>query len=198
MADIKINGNTYNGIERVRFVGADGMSSVQFSDASVLDGLITNTLVAEYFNSQVTSVVNVNVFKYARIGVINMPNVKSIASQAFMGCWASEIRFEGLETCTNGSTFLSMFGLTKAVFGAKLSNVATQMFNGCSKLATLVLPYEGVASLGTDALKSTAIANGTGYVYVPSAQVDNYKADSNWSVYADRIRAIEDYPDEVA
>jgi hypothetical protein len=42
---------------------------------------------------------------------------------------------------------------------------------------------------------STPIADGTGYIYVPAALVDTYKADSNWSVYENQIRAIEDYPD---
>lgn len=34
-----------------------------------------------------------------------------------------------------------------------------------------------------------------GYIYVPAALVDSYKAATNWSTYADQIRAIEDYPD---
>ena len=33
------------------------------------------------------------------------------------------------------------------------------------------------------------------YIYVPSNLVATYKADSIWSQYADRFRAIEDYPD---
>lgn len=198
MADIKINGNKYNGIERIKFFGgSDGMSAVSFMDASILENLISGTAIDEYYDTQITSISNGNIFRQANISVINMPNVKYIAFQAFFGCKAREIRFESLETVQNGSTFLSMTNLTKAVFGTKLAQVPAQMFNNCSKLATLVLPYNGVTTIGADALKSTAIANGTGYIYVPSAQVDNYKANSGWSTYANQIRAIEDYPDEV-
>lgn len=197
MANIKINGNKYNNIERIRFAGADGISGVSFMDASILENLITNTFIKEYYDTQIT-VVNSNIFKSSNIGIVNMPNVKSISFQAFQSCKASEIRFEGVQTFTNGSNFIAMGNLTKAVFGTSCSSLSAQCFNGCPKLATLVLPYNGVASLGTDALKSTAIANGTGYVYVPSAQVDNYKANSGWSAYANQIRALEDYPDEVA
>ena len=47
----------------------------------------------------------------------------------------------------------------------------------------------------TSAFKDTPIESGTGYVYVPSALVDSYKSATNWSTYADQIRAIENYPD---
>ena len=201
MADIKINGNKYNGIERVKFVGADGMSAVSFMDASILENLITGTLIDVFYDTQITAI-NSNVFKAAKIGVINMPKVKSISFQAFQYCAATEIRFEGLQTWGQGSQFLAMGNLVKAVFGTSCSSLPAQCFNGCSKLATLVLPYEGVVSInatsGNASLLGTAIANGTGYVYVPSAQVDNYKASESWSAYANQIRAIEDYPDEVA
>ena len=200
MADIKINGNKYNGIERVKFVGADGMSAVSFMDASILENLITGTLIDEYHDSRITTI-NTGIFKSAKIGVINMPKVKNITYfQAFQGCTATEIRFAGLQTL-KGSDFLAMGQLVKAVFGVDLTSLSGQMFNACSKLATIVLPHNGVVSIvtgGNASLNNTAIANGTGYVYVPSAQVDNYKADSSWSAYANQIRAIEDYPDEVA
>ena len=47
----------------------------------------------------------------------------------------------------------------------------------------------------TNAFTNTPIKSGAGYIYVPAALVDSYKAATNWSVYADQIRAIEDYPD---
>jgi hypothetical protein len=46
-----------------------------------------------------------------------------------------------------------------------------------------------------NALTGTPIANGTGYIYVPSTLVDTYKANGTWSNYAVQIRAIEDYPE---
>lgn len=66
-----------------------------------------------------------------------------------------------------------------------------------TKLATLILRYpDGVCTLkNTSALNGTPIASGTGYVYVPAALVDSYKAATNWSTYAAQFRAIEDYPD---
>jgi hypothetical protein len=46
-----------------------------------------------------------------------------------------------------------------------------------------------------DALNDSSVASGSGYIYVPAALVDSYKAATNWSTYAEQIRAIEDYPE---
>lgn len=69
-------------------------------------------------------------------------------------------------------------------------------FYRCSTLTTVIIRSPAVCTMSdSDAFKSTPIESGTGYVYVPAALVDSYKAATNWSVYADQIRAIEDYPD---
>lgn len=69
-------------------------------------------------------------------------------------------------------------------------------FNECSTLTVLILRRTDsiVTLMNANALANTPIAGGTGYIYVPSALVDAYKADTEWSVYASQIRAIEDYP----
>ena len=61
-------------------------------------------------------------------------------------------------------------------------------------LIALILRSETMATLaGTNALSSTPIASGTGYIYVPSALIEDYKVATNWSTYADQFRALEDY-----
>ena len=70
-------------------------------------------------------------------------------------------------------------------------------FQSCSSLIAVILRRtNGVVSMGAlTTFTGTPIANGTGYIYVPRDLVDKYKAATNWSVYADQFRAIEDYPD---
>lgn len=47
---------------------------------------------------------------------------------------------------------------------------------------------------GSNAFNNTPIAKGTGYIYVPKSLVDSYyKTATNWSIYANQFRAIEDY-----
>lgn len=67
-------------------------------------------------------------------------------------------------------------------------------FHICSVLKRLVLRNNETTSLAnTNCLTGTLIKSGTGYIYVPRALVDSYKAATNWSTYADQFRALEDY-----
>lgn len=72
---------------------------------------------------------------------------------------------------------------------------ATSLY-GCSALTALILRSATVCTMAnTNALTNSAIAKGTGYIYVPRSLVDSYKSQTNFSTYAAQIRAIEDYPD---
>ena len=78
---------------------------------------------------------------------------------------------------------------------AAVTAIGESAFEGCSAMTMLILRSATMATLGSNALASSAIAGGTGYVYVPAALVDTYKANSAWSAYTAQIRAIEDYPE---
>lgn len=85
----------------------------------------------------------------------------------------------------------------------KISNVSyAHPFGGCYKLTVLILRANQVVELtdSTDLFANCPINNGgfenkQGYIYVPKALLEDYKVATNWSVYADSFRAIEDYPD---
>ena len=74
-------------------------------------------------------------------------------------------------------------------------NWEANAFQTCSALKCLILRNEEtICTLShTKALNGSKIASGTGYIYVPSALVDSYKAATNWSTYANQFRALEDY-----
>ena len=79
-----------------------------------------------------------------------------------------------------------------------LENVALiglQVFVFCAQLEILIVRTSQVCTLSALGLGFTAIANGNGYIYVPKNLVDDYKIATNWTKYADQIRAIEDYPE---
>lgn len=199
MMDIKINGNTYNDVERVRLVRADGLGVYQLSDATVLDCEISNTdYDGEYYNSVVTKIGKK--WSFAKLKKINLPSVTSVVMQVFYGTGVVEVRLPAL-LASPSQMFLSCGSLKKAIFGPHLAAFGQQEFRACQNLETLVLPYNGVVSFtnttAANAFKDSAVAAGTAYVYVPASQVDAYKADDQWGAYADQIRAIEDYPDEV-
>ena len=84
--------------------------------------------------------------------------------------------------------------LTKADFQS-VTGVWNASFENCAALTALILRSETMATLkGTTTFDNTPIKSGNGYIYVPAALVDSYKAATNWSNYASKIRAIEDYP----
>lgn len=149
-------------------VGAASGGSTEVEDA-----IVTCTLT-EYTNNRVALFGRYIFFRFTQLKTVSSTSVESILISAFNGCSS----------------------LTKADFSA-LKTIDSSVFNACSKLATLILrDASGVCSLNsTGVFNSTPIASGTGYIYVPSSLVDDYKAATNWSTYANQIRAIEDYPD---
>lgn len=103
------------------------------------------------------------------------------------------------------STYYALDGLfqaCKAIQKIDLGNNSTTFnnrfnsncFNTCTNLKALILRWNNVViNSSSNNLTRSGIASGTGYIYVPSALVDSYKAARYWSTYASQIRAIEDY-----
>ena len=96
-------------------------------------------------------------------------------------------------TSIGSSAFSGCYKLTTADFQA-ITSIGSNAFIGCSALTALILRSEAMVTVSSS-FGNTPIASGTGYIYVPSALVNSYKVASNWSAYAEQIRAIEDYPD---
>lgn len=92
-----------------------------------------------------------------------------------------------------------MFGDNKViqkVWLPKITNIQYKDFNGCTAFVALILAKTTLVPLtDVNAFENSTVATGTGYIYVPSALVSEYKTATNWVTYASQIRAIEDYPD---
>lgn len=92
-----------------------------------------------------------------------------------------------------------MFGNNKViqkVWLPKVTNIQYKDFNGCTAFVALILAKTTLVPLtDINAFENSTVATGTGYIYVPSALVSEYKTATNWVTYASQIRAIEDYPD---
>lgn len=91
--------------------------------------------------------------------------------------------------------FRACKSLAKVDLGA-VGTINNYSFAECTALTALIIRTSSVCALtNTDAFTNGLIAQGTGYIYVPSALVASYKTATNWSVFVDQIRAIEDYPE---
>ena len=117
----------------------------------------------------------------------------TLAQYIFYGC--TELVTVVVPSVTRISTYV-FYDCTKLVTvdAPSVTSISTYVFTNCSSLLSLVLRSDTVCTLSnTNTLTSTPIASGTGYIYVPSALLDSYKAATNWSTYADQFRALEDY-----
>lgn len=92
-----------------------------------------------------------------------------------------------------GYAFIKRSWLVKADF-PKAKEIGMEAFKSTSSLKALILRNNSIVTLGyTNALQMSGIAVAVGYIYVPSALVDIYKSATNWSTYATKFRALEDY-----
>lgn len=107
------------------------------------------------------------VFSYTGLLSINLPNVQKIGSDFFAG--STE--------------------LTKVDIGASATAIGSSLCNGCTSLKALICRATTPPSIGNNII---AGANNA-YIYVPDGSVDAYKAATNWSTFASRIRPLSEY-----
>lgn len=152
----------------------------------------------------VTSVDAKGFYSCNSLSSIDLPNVTTIGSLAFYGTALLTIK---LPKCTSlsANAFQRSNALAKVDLGENFTSfTGSDVFSYCTSLTTLILrKSDGIVTLGTNVQLSSIATDPANisttnespmYIYVPSALVDAYKADANWSGYGDRIRAIEDYP----
>ena len=186
-----------------------------------LSKLLHGTLT-EYVNGTPTAIPD-NLFNgQDKLQKIDMGSVKSVGNNAFRECSALvEVNLPALETLGNAA-FIYCTALAEVKFPAVLSSgVTSNALRYCSALKKVdfgeidaakgLLGYcladckvlemliirdtNQPPKLTATAFNNTPIKTGTGYIYVPAAMVDAYKSATNWSAYADQIRAIEDDPE---
>ena len=136
-------------------------------------GIVERSISGDYSNDRVTTVGAYAFQNCSGLTSVSFPNVTSIGDYAF-----------------NAAHKLAKADLPK------VASIGQHGFSAANALEALILRNaEKVCSLGSDAVSYTKISSGSGYIYVPAALVDSYKAAANWQNYADQIRAIEDYPE---
>ena len=174
-----ITGNTYC-YAQYKYIG--------YTYTSIVEG----SIAGEYANDRVTAVGDYVFRNCTALTGIRLPSVESIGVCAFLSCTKlTSVSIPAIKTISR-----SAFSSCSALTGIDLhgvTSIAAMAFYSCTKLTTVILRDESqVCALGdTNVFDSTALAQ----VFVPSAMVDAYKADSRWSRHASKILAIEDYPD---
>ena len=139
----------------------------------------------------------VNVYAFDKSGLVtaDFPKLQKVNSNVFASCFSlKNINLPEAIQLTSNS--FNGCGSLEKIDLPKVTTLNTAVFRNCDLLAVVILRANSVCYLGaTTSFENTPIANGTGYIYVPSALVDRYKTTTNWSAFANQFRAIEDYPD---
>ena len=123
---------------------------------------------------------------------VQIPNVKSIPERAFSNCNAlRSITLPGAETIRLYAFYLD-YNLN-TVDLPKVTKIE-QMAFGYGQTQTLILRNEEtVCTLDhVNAFTGNYIDSHKGYVYVPDGLVEEYKAATNWSRFADQIKPISE------
>ena len=168
---------------------------------------LMRTISGEYENERVTTI-GASAFQGCTgLTCVRFPNVTTIGNSAFHGCTGLTEVSAPLATETGTTVFQNCNRLVKIDLATQ-SAFAANMFQNCHSLTALILRGDTMVTLSatnafTNCYHLTGTANSTwnpnglkdGYIYVPAALIDSYKAATNWSTYADQFRAVEDYPE---
>lgn len=154
--------------------------------------------LAELYLPSCTKVGGTCIAYCASLTKIGLPVCTTLGTYAFRdNKLLSEVSLPACTTIAQ-NTFYNCDSLAKISLPSATA-INASAFSGSAIFATLILGGSSVVQLvNTNAFTGTKIASGTGYIYVPSALVEDYKIASNWSNYAEQIRAIEDYPEITA
>lgn len=190
------------------------IEAIETGSASQENEIIMRSISGSYSNDEATSVGGYAFYKCGNLKSVRFSKAKTLEGYAFYDSGLQSVDFPLVESTGNyifqecsslsavsmpavkqlgNSAFRDCKALYKLDFPV-LTQIGTTTFLN-SALSVLILRANSVCSLaGTNAFTSTPVATGGGFVYVPAALVDSYKAATNWSTYAEKIRAIEDYP----
>lgn len=155
------------------------------------------TTVGDYAFRDCSKMTSLSLPKLTKAGTsafyqINVPNlvlpeVTTMGTYSFGGGTASQTITLPKLTVVQSNGFRQNTGVTKVDLGACTNIYATGFYN-CSALVTLIIRTESVCALAnTSAFTGCSkLAN----IYVPDALVDSYKAATNWTTYADKIKPL--------
>ncbi len=163
---------------------------------SDIRGLLDDSISGAVYDETVIALRNYALASCKNVTSVEFPSVATVGSNALLALSVESVTLPSASVFNGSYTFadnqkLALVDLPKA------GNTSWGMFTGCTSLTAVILrnPSMTRCNENSELFRGTPIASGTGYIYVPAALLDQYKAATNWSVFADQFRAIEDYPD---
>ena len=173
------------------FAGVSGSPNTWLTSISLPQWTGTTTGSSKYQTS------SFGVFEYCTaLTSISLPEL--VATPTYMARYCSSLTELVLPKCSSigTSSIQSCTSLTKVDIGGALTRLSSSQFSGCNSLNTLILRgITTVPTLNASAFTGSGLTGSGSYIYVPKSLEETIKVASNWSNYAAKIRAVEDYPD---
>lgn len=171
--------------EKTILITKNGTTEITPDDNKVFSKVVVNTSVSDTFMARLKN----------ELIDFHTDEVVSIPIHCFSGC-------SSLRKCsTPNATSCGMYafygcGSVEYIdFGKHKTNFSTNAIPGCHKLKHLIFRSDTLVPLPNVFSNVNSIKGGSCYFYVPKTLVEEYKNATNWSNYAEQIKAIEDYPE---
>lgn len=127
---------------------------------------------------------------------VNLSNIVNIQTDGLSNSGFGSII---LPNCTSFGQYMISGSRVSVVDISNQITIPNYAFADAYSLVHLILRSNEKCTLSNiNAFNSTPIAEGLGWIYVPSDLVELYKADTNWSTFANRIVPISEYPKALA
>ena len=128
---------------------------------------------------------------------VNLPSLVEIKSNAFSICSSlTKLYLPNLEKISGWGYTFQLCSFEKVYFPKVTEITSPFCWYNNAYLKTLILGADTVCTLSnSNAFNLSAIATGTGHIYVKKSLLSSYQSASNWSVYSSQFRAIEDHPE---
>ena len=205
MSEYLIQGETLTGIADAIRGKTGGTAPVAVSDmAAQIEGIqaggggddvlyaLLDRSITE-ISSRVTSIGAYAFRQCNKMTKVDFPAATTIGTYAFTDCHELTKAVFPAVTKVDSYAFRYNSGLKMVDFPAA-TTIGGHAFDSCSALTEVILRSDTMVVISNTAVfNGTPIKTGTGYIYVPSALIEQYKVADNWPTYATQFRALEDY-----
>lgn len=127
----------------------------------------------------------------SKLQKVKLDSCKTIGNLGFAYCAALTDVYVPLVTSVGNTAFYGCAFTTLDL--PSCTSIGTSAFSACGNMSTLILRASTVCTLAnTNAFTGTRITSSAGNIYVLDALVDQYKAATNWSTFANQIKPISE------
>lgn len=182
--------NSVTSIGNRAFCGCDGLTSVQLGDSLISIGDCAFSGCSKAFTSlELKNGVSVGNYAFAYCGTLKSATIdtNSIGSDVFRECTAlNSIDIGSSTTTISDYMFTDCYSLRSVTIPDSVTRIGYYAFGYCRYITSITINAVTPPTLGSGAFYGISDY----IIYVPAASVDVYKAASEWSLYADKIKPI--------